>query len=60
MPTPAAITLGTATLVVVALGLTLFLGLISPKRFAQLLGGAACGLTLVCTGVWLADGGGHG
>lgn len=60
MPTPAAIILGAATLVIVALGLALFLGLISPKRFGQLLGGGACGLTLVCTGIWLADGGGHG
>ena len=60
MPTPAAITLGMATLVVVALGLAQFLGLISPKRFAQLLGGGTFGLTLVCTSLWLADGGGHG
>ena len=60
MPMPTVIMVGAAAVVLVALSLALGLGLISPKRFAQLTGGGACGLTLVFTGFWLADGGGHG
>lgn len=53
------ITVG-ATAALLALCLAHGLGLISPKRFAQLAGGAACGVALACAGVWLARGGGHG
>ncbi|WP_287106576.1 hypothetical protein [Brevundimonas sp.] len=60
MPSPGLLFLIGAVSAFLGLCLALGLGLIAPKRFAQLIGGGVCGITLVCTGVWLADGGGHG
>ncbi len=48
------------SLAVLWLELAQGLGLISPKRFAQLVGGAAGGIALVSAGVWLAEGSAHG
>lgn len=60
MPSPGQLFLIGTVSAFLGLCLALGLGLIAPKRFAQLIGGGICGITLVCTGVWLADGGGHG
>ncbi len=60
MPSPGLLSLIGLASALLALCLAVGLGLISPKRFAQLIGGGACGATLVVTGVWLDDGGGHG
>ncbi|MGQ3043856.1 MAG: hypothetical protein ACT6R7_07630 [Brevundimonas aurantiaca] len=60
MPSPAGTLLIGATAALLALCLAQGLGLISPKRFAQLVGGAAGGIALVSAGVWLAEGSAHG
>lgn len=60
MPSPAATLLIGAIAVLLALCLAQGLGLISLKRFAQIVGGASGGVALICAGVWLAEGGAHG
>lgn len=60
MPFPGPVLLIGATAGLLSLCLAQGLGLISPKRFAQLAAGGAGGIALVCAGVWLIEGGGHG
>lgn len=51
--------LSLTTAAALALGAPLWRGLMSPKRVAQTVGGAACGLAVIRAALTLA-GGGHG
>lgn len=60
MPSPGALLLIGTTSAFLGLCLACGLGLLSPKRFAQSVAGAACGVALVFIGVRLMGGGAHG
>ena len=60
MPSPGLLLTIGATSAFLALSLALGLGLLSPKRFAQVVAGGACGIALVVAGSWMMEGGAHG
>lgn len=59
MPSAMAVSLMMVTSALLGLGLAMGRGLISPGRFARIVGGAGCGLVIVWAAHGLA-GGGHG